>query len=174
MLHDDRPAPGVSKPTISGYGQLSDGLPLIPLGKAEYQGSTQVAAEPLTQSCVETITSVRTESADEVPSAIGTGVPVSDPPGPPSIADHYRDLLELLNNRKRLGMVARLSVGFYEGWRPKRAEVADLIAVEVGILTADEAYERIRQRRRGVLVRDITPIVLGSRRASSYADRRWP
>ena len=56
-------------------------------------------------------------------------------------------------------MIAWLSVGFYEGWRPKRAEVADLIAVELGALTVEEADERVRQRRRGAVVPDISPDV---------------
>jgi hypothetical protein len=56
-------------------------------------------------------------------------------------------------------MIAWLSVGFYEGWRPKRAEVADLIAVELGALTVEEADERVRQRRRGAVVPDVSPDV---------------
>jgi hypothetical protein len=52
--------------------------------------------------------------------------------GPPNIADDYDDLLGMLSRRKRLGMIAWLSVGFYDGWRPSRSEVADLVAVELG------------------------------------------
>jgi hypothetical protein len=85
---------------------------------------------------------------------------VPDRKNPPNIIDGYRDLLELLSRRKRLGMIAWLSVGYYEGWRPDRAEVADLIAVELGALTVGDAHERLRQRRRGVLVPDIIPTII--------------
>src|SRR5690349_11850166 len=74
-------------------------------------------------------------------------VPGRDHAGPANIADQYRDLLALVSKRKRLGMIAQLSVGFYEGWRPSRAEVADLIAVDLGLMTVDEAEDRVRQRR---------------------------
>ena len=89
-------------------------------------------------------------------------LPGRDRAEPPNIADHYRDLLALLSKRKRLGMIAQLSVGFYEGWRPSRAEVADLIALDLGLMKVDEAHERVRQRRRRVFVPDITPIVLST------------
>jgi len=89
-------------------------------------------------------------------------VPGRDHAGPANIADQYRDLLALVSKRKRLGMIAQLSVGFYEGWRPSRAEVADLIAVDLGLMTVDEAEDRVRQRRRHVFVPDITPIVLSN------------
>jgi len=40
-------------------------------------------------------------------------------------------LLAPLSIRRRRGLIARLSVGYYEGWRPSRAEVADLVAQEL-------------------------------------------
>jgi hypothetical protein len=43
-------------------------------------------------------------------------------------------------------MILRLTFGFYDGWRPSRAEMADLVAVELGALTTDEASRRQRQR----------------------------
>jgi len=49
----------------------------------------------------------------------------------PSIADRFADLLEPLSERRRRGLIARLSVGYYEGWRPSRAEVAELVAQEL-------------------------------------------
>jgi hypothetical protein len=64
----------------------------------------------------------------------------------PTIADEYADLLRPLNNRQRRAMILRLTFGFYDGWRPCRAEMADLVAVELGTLGADEASRRQRQR----------------------------
>ena len=49
----------------------------------------------------------------------------------PSIADRFADLLAPLSPRRRRGLIARLSVGYYEGWRPGRAEVAELVAQEL-------------------------------------------
>jgi hypothetical protein len=49
----------------------------------------------------------------------------------PNIADRFADLLAPLSTRRRRGLIARLSVGYYEGWRPSRAEVADLVAQEL-------------------------------------------
>jgi hypothetical protein len=49
----------------------------------------------------------------------------------PNIADRFADLLEPLSTRRRRGLIARLSVGYYEGWRPSRAEVAELVAQEL-------------------------------------------
>jgi hypothetical protein len=96
--------------------------------------------------------------------AAGEGIAevVPDQPRPLSIFDGYRDLLGLLSHRRRMGLIASLSVGFYEGWRPHRAEVADLIAFEISVLTVDEAHDRVRQRRRGADVPDITAIILAA------------
>jgi len=55
-----------------------------------------------------------------------------------NIADPYRDLLAALGDAQRRGMVHRLSVGFYEGWSPTRAEVARLVDLELGRMTEDE------------------------------------
>ena len=49
----------------------------------------------------------------------------------PSIADFYADLLLPLNDRQRKGLIARLSVGYFEGWRPTRPEMAQLVAQEL-------------------------------------------
>ncbi len=49
----------------------------------------------------------------------------------PNIADRFADLLAPLSTRRRRGLIARLSVGYYEGWRPSRAEVAELVAQEL-------------------------------------------
>jgi hypothetical protein len=49
----------------------------------------------------------------------------------PNIADRFADLLAPLSARRRRGLIARLSVGYYEGWRPGRAEVAELVAQEL-------------------------------------------
>lgn len=49
----------------------------------------------------------------------------------PNIADRFADLLAPLSPRRRRGLIARLSQGYYEGWRPSRAEVAALVAQEL-------------------------------------------
>ena len=49
----------------------------------------------------------------------------------PSIADRFADLLAPLSPRRRRGVVARLARGFYEGWRPSRAEIAALVEQEL-------------------------------------------
>jgi hypothetical protein len=49
----------------------------------------------------------------------------------PNIADRFADLLAPLSARRRRGLIARLSVGYYEGWRPSRSEVAELVAQEL-------------------------------------------
>ena len=61
------------------------------------------------------------------------GEPISSaqPTPVPSIADRFEDLLAPLSARRRRGLIARLSVGYYEGWRPSRAEVAELVAQEL-------------------------------------------
>ena len=88
----------------------------------------------------------------------------ADPPGEtPTIADPYIDLLGPLSEQQRRAIVVRLTVGFYEGWRPSRTEVADLVAVELGFLTIDEALDRQQQRRRGHPVMDYTGRVLAAR-----------
>jgi hypothetical protein len=49
----------------------------------------------------------------------------------PNIADRFADLLAPLPSRSRRGLVARLARGYYEGWRPSRAEVAELVNQEL-------------------------------------------
>lgn len=49
-----------------------------------------------------------------------------------SIADPFDDLLSTLDHDRRRGLVQRLAVGYYEGWRPTRDQVADLVAREGG------------------------------------------
>ena len=75
-----------------------------------------------------------------------TDVPRAPSSRTPTIADEYADLLRPLNNRQRRAMILRLTFGFYDDWRPTRAEMADLVAVELGTLSADEASRRQRQR----------------------------
>jgi hypothetical protein len=67
----------------------------------------------------------------------------------PNIADAYVDLMKYLNPAQRRGLTSRLAIGFYEGWRPSRGELADLIAVELGVLTWDESAQRSQERRAG-------------------------
>ena len=84
----------------------------------------------------------------------------------PSIADRFDDVLPLLGKRKRLGMIARLSVGYYEGWRPNHDEVADLVAVELGVITIEHSIYRRRQRVRGETVDDLLPAMIKRHQAN--------
>ena len=52
---------------------------------------------------------------------------------PPNIADRYAVVLQSLSPRQRQGVVAALSVGFYDGWRPTREELAAYVAVKFGV-----------------------------------------
>jgi len=54
------------------------------------------------------------------------------------IADPYDDLLATLDDGRRWGLVHRLSVGYYEGWRPSREEVANIVARETGQISESE------------------------------------
>jgi len=65
----------------------------------------------------------------------------------PTIADNYADLLRPLDNQQRRAIILRLTYGFYEGWRPSRQEMADLVAVELGTLSIEEAVRRQDQRK---------------------------
>ena len=51
----------------------------------------------------------------------------------PNIADRYAVVLQALGPRQRLGVIAALSVGFYDGWRPTREELATYVAAEFGV-----------------------------------------
>jgi hypothetical protein len=71
-----------------------------------------------------------TGSADNGGEPERTGQP-NNTGATPNIADRFADLLAPLSARRRRGLIARLSVGYYEGWRPSRAEVAELVAQEL-------------------------------------------
>ena len=58
-------------------------------------------------------------------------------------------------------LIASLSVGFYEGWRIHRAEVAELIAVEIGVPTMTRPTTGFGNAA-GAAVADITPITLAA------------
>jgi hypothetical protein len=51
----------------------------------------------------------------------------------PTIADQYSGLLDGLTPGQRRGLIANLSVGYYEGWRPTRAQLARHIHGEFGV-----------------------------------------
>jgi len=82
---------------------------------------------------------------------------------PPHISDRYTDLLELLSERQRRAITAQLTIGFYEGWRPSRAEMAELVAAELGLMTIDELLDAQRRRKRGQPVSDLSEYVLNYR-----------
>ena len=75
--------------------------------------------------------------------------PPNDRAAQRNITDGYIDLLRYLRPAQRRGLTARLANGYYEGWRPSREELADLIAVELGLLTWAESVERGQARRAG-------------------------
>lgn len=74
---------------------------------------------------------------------------VEHPVPQPTIADGYTDLLELLNYHQRQSLVVRLTVGYYDGWRPSRSEVADMVAVTLKTMTIEESIQRQRIRSSG-------------------------
>jgi hypothetical protein len=51
----------------------------------------------------------------------------------PTVADQYSGLLDDLSPGQRRGLIANLSVGYYEGWRPTRAQLARHIHDEFGV-----------------------------------------
>lgn len=55
-----------------------------------------------------------------------------------NIADPYQDLLAKLDDGRRMGLIRRLAVGYYDGWQPSRAEISLLIDFELGKITEDE------------------------------------
>ncbi len=93
-------------------------------------------------------------------------------PSTPTIADDYADLLRYLSPAQRRGMISRLTVGYYEDWRPGRAEVADLVAVELGVLTWEGAAQRHRQRLSGDEPDSITPQIRAWYRERALARRQ--
>ncbi|MEP6560695.1 MAG: hypothetical protein ABJD68_06405 [Nakamurella sp.] len=82
----------------------------------------------------------------------------------PNIADRYADLLATLSQRQRHAIIVRLTTGFYEGWHPSRSEIADLVAVELGLLTIEESLERQRLRNRGKQPPDYSTLILARNR----------
>ena len=95
--------------------------------------------------------------------------PARQKPSTPSITDGIADLLDLLDTRKRRGMIAWLAVGYYDGWRPGRQEVADLVAIELGLLTIDDYIQRKHQRRVATAtVTDLTPLITQRARQIRY------
>ena len=50
-----------------------------------------------------------------------------------NIADRYAVVLQTLSPRQRQGVIAALSVGFYDGWRPTREELAAYVAAKFGV-----------------------------------------
>jgi hypothetical protein len=71
-----------------------------------------------------------------------------------NIADPFQDLLSELDDGPRSGTTQRLATGYYEGWRPTRTQLANLIAREAGRMT--EA-EYLYSRRSGNAPESTTP-----------------
>jgi hypothetical protein len=40
------------------------------------------------------------------------------PAAPPNVADPYSNLLQVLDEARRKGIIGLLAIGFYDGWRP--------------------------------------------------------
>jgi hypothetical protein len=51
----------------------------------------------------------------------------------PSIADQYAGLLDGLSPQQRRGLIAQLAIGYYDGWRPTRHELAGHIGHRFGV-----------------------------------------
>src|ERR1700712_919303 len=74
----------------------------------------------------------------------------------PGVADDYADLLQWLDDTARMGLISQLAVGFYENWHPDRGEIADLVAMKLGILSGEEQLQRARQRKERHLLVEFT------------------
>ena len=53
-----------------------------------------------------------------------------------NISDQYYGLLDDLTARQRSGLIAMLSTGFYDGWRPTRSELIRYLQDEYGITSS--------------------------------------
>lgn len=80
------------------------------------------------------------------PPPVDEHFPVPEWPASPSIVDDVIDLLEPLPLGRRWGLIAYMSQRYYDGWRPDRDEIADLVAVELGRISFDDYLIRAAQR----------------------------
>ena len=55
----------------------------------------------------------------------------------PSIADQYAGLLDDLNAHQRRGLIAKLANGYYDEWRPTRAQLLEYLQSEYGVTPRD-------------------------------------
>jgi len=77
---------------------------------------------------------------------------------PANIADPFADLLAaVVDGRRRRGIVALLAVGYYDGWRPSRAEVTDLISA-AATASAGRELNLDRGRRPTTVDRPTDPV----------------
>ena len=90
------------------------------------------------------------------------------------IADRFADLLRPLSEAQRRGLIARVVRGLLRGLRPSCAEIADLVALELGILTVDECLQRERLRKAGSEPVEITESVLSIHHRNQAASRHHP
>jgi len=93
---------------------------------------------------------------------IGTQSTLDQPT--PTIADPYLDLLKLLSERQRRAIIVQLTIGYYDGWRPSRSEIADLGAVELNLMTVDLCVQRQRLPNAGGVPPSITNKLLDTGR----------
>jgi hypothetical protein len=100
-------------------------------------------------------------SSAETGTSVDSGTPKSDSPRPgstphakhnisrmPNIVDQYSGLLDDLTSRQRWGLIARLSNGYYEGWRPTRAQLSRYLYHEFGVTTFSHHSLPSETRRR--------------------------
>jgi hypothetical protein len=59
---------------------------------------------------------------------------------PATIVDGCADLLQMLDPVRRRGFIAWLAVSYYDGYRPGRAEIAELIADELSTTLATKPH----------------------------------
>ena len=59
---------------------------------------------------------------------------VSNSSSPPNIADQYYGLLDNLTPGQRRGLVAKLAIEYYDGWRPTRGQLAAYVQKNFGVI----------------------------------------
>ncbi len=104
------------------YHPHRDGLPVCPRDQADRPWWPPMNINPADDSIAQSPVADNGEAQEQYTTP-------HKPSTKPSIIGSYADVLEALTPQRRRGLVAQLAVGFYDGWRPGRAEVADIVAV---------------------------------------------
>jgi hypothetical protein len=59
---------------------------------------------------------------------------VHNPRTTPNIVDQYYGLLDNLTPGQRRGLVAKLAIEYYDGWRPTRGQLAAYVQKNFGVI----------------------------------------